>query len=461
MFVISRQPDGFPRATIMLDLRTDGLLVRPRVVPCSLGSSFVDLKSLLTRAKFASPLFGQAVISVSNLAVGLLLAREAPKDQYGSFVLAFSVTLFLAGVQDSLVTSPVAVRAAGLRGSGRARMFGMHARSSLAAWVFVLVPLAFMIQAWAWVSGADGLAALALAVSGASATWMAWDFQRASALSTGNYGRLLRSDTTYLVVLVTVLACVWAVGDLSARIALFCIASATAVAWVAASGQFPRIRDLRRVRRLAKMWWSIGRWSLFAGQVGWLQSQNYIYVTSALLGLTALAKVAAARLLFSPLATFLTAWARSFLPIAARIAAQGDQRRLSALLRMSSLYLVALVLVWMGGIVVFIRWLESNVFSGKYTDLTWLAVAWGIVFIANYLRTIWQTGLKASGAFKEIFRWSSVGATVSLVLTVGGVAIWGEIGAVLGLAVGEFSLAFAFWAISRSRYCDTQGPARR
>ncbi len=69
------------------------------------------LERLLTATAKKSyvALFDQALVSGTNFLTGVLLARLCSKEQYGLYVLAFSVILLWDGLRGSLIASPQAV----------------------------------------------------------------------------------------------------------------------------------------------------------------------------------------------------------------------------------------------------------------------------------------------------------------------------------------------------------------
>ena len=58
----------------------------------------------------------QALVSGANFATGFLMARFCTKEEFGGYVLAFSVMLFLNGLQAALITGPMMVLGAAREG---------------------------------------------------------------------------------------------------------------------------------------------------------------------------------------------------------------------------------------------------------------------------------------------------------------------------------------------------------
>jgi O-antigen/teichoic acid export membrane protein len=185
-----------------------------------------------------------------------------------------------------------------------------------------------------------------------------------------------------------------------------------------------------------RYWLARGKWSLAAGQITWLQSQSYIYLIVAFLGLHALATVAAARLLFAPLTTGVAAWTKIMLP---RLSAGTTGRSMVRQLSVWSLLLIAVLGVWSAALVLGSGWIDERVFEGKYHDVQGVLICWAVVMCATFLRSVWQTGLRACNRFDSVFRISSVGAILSLVVISLGAQHFRVYGALLGLGLAELA----------------------
>jgi O-antigen/teichoic acid export membrane protein len=60
--------------------------------------------------RFGWGLADQAVCSLTNFALSILVARSVHPEDFGAFTLAFAVYLFVLGLSRALGTDPLAVR---------------------------------------------------------------------------------------------------------------------------------------------------------------------------------------------------------------------------------------------------------------------------------------------------------------------------------------------------------------
>jgi len=392
------------------------------------------------RYRYLIPLCGQAGSSLASLAVGLLLIRATAPSEYGLYVLGMSLALYSSSIQDGLVSGPLIVRASALAPGGRARYLQWNARAAIAWWLGLAAAGALLWEALELRSPGLGPRGFGFATAFAAVGWIAWDLQRAQAFALERLDRLVWVDLTYIAGIASGCAVLWTAGSLSASAALICVGVAGICAWIAVVPVAASIETkVSRLRRALVYWWARGRWSLASSQITWLQSQGYIYLVSALLGLEALAKVSAVRLLFAPLATLLAAWTKSALPRLSQCAAAGQGPEIRALLERASMLLLGTVVLWACAVVALSGWVAQRLFAGKYADVPVLSLCWGVAFAASFLRGIWQTGLRAFGGFAVASRIAAVAFLVSASATCLGALVFRERGAMLGLAVAELT----------------------
>jgi O-antigen/teichoic acid export membrane protein len=195
------------------------------------------------------------------------------------------------------------------------------------------------------------------------------------------------------------------------------------------------------VARALWLWWKRGRLSLFVSLISWVQSQGYIYICSALLGIEVLARVAAARLLFAPLATVLAAWAKGATTRNAELYRQREFAALTRHLVRATIGFALLTLGWCGLILFLQGLLLDVVFKGKYNGMTALIIAWGLTSVVNAWGTIWRLSLRVAANYLSLTRVAMVGAGTSVLIALAAMQWYGEIGAVIGLAAGEAVMA--------------------
>ena len=93
------------------------------------------LRSSLLR-KSAIAVVDQALISASGFLVSVVLIKTVSKPEYGYYAIALPVSLFLASIQQALVSAPMSVLLAAKDGEDRQRYLSSLAWGQL----FVILP---------------------------------------------------------------------------------------------------------------------------------------------------------------------------------------------------------------------------------------------------------------------------------------------------------------------------------
>lgn len=392
-----------------------------------------------TLPRLASAVLGQGGISLSNLLIGVLLARALTPFDYGSYVLGMSIVLLAVGIQDSLVCIPAIVRMGRFPESTKRCHFSRikrfaHSVGLGAACIGAVVGSIALVA-----TGRTSDINMALAVSAAGFGWVTWDFARAEGYATSNIRQVASADTAYLAITTISVSVLYITGHLSSWIVLCTMGLAGTAAAVVAIGNDKFFESRwQRIRRIGSGLWIRGRWSFVASQATCVQSEGYIYVTTLMLSRETLATLAAARMLVAPLLTVLTAWNKAMLP---RLSEAGPEVR-SRLVGQSTAAFLLLVFVWEMLVLLAQDFLSQRVFLGKYPQIGNLSIFWSVAVAASGFRSICLTAARASGMFVPLARIAIVGAFATVVLCPIGVAAFGAQGALIALGAIELASGF-------------------
>ena len=98
---------------------------------------------------------------------------------------------------------------------------------------------------------------------------------------------------------------------------------------------------------------------------------------------------------------------------------------------------VALTLGWT--LLVHAAWgpVSTQMFGGKYGDLGWMVLVWGLCSGLSFVQTALSSALQVMRAFKPIAIANSIAAGAAVLAIVGLMRLYGPAGAVLGTAVGQ------------------------
>lgn len=393
---------------------------------------------------------GQILLSGTTLVIGLLIARSLAAEQYAVYVLIMSVVMYLVGMQEALVSVPATVRV----GRYPNALNGCYFRITAGVWFIWVgaISLVFCVIAITYALFAPSLSDQTIVISGAMAiAWCAYDLSRSVLIFYESRLRLVVTDIAYSTITLVGLGGFVLFNHLTLEIALLVVTIGTFVGLLGGGFKPKFPTKSSRLWRTTKLVLSRGKHSLVSAQIGWVQSQSYLWLTSAVLSLEALAKIAAARLIVAPFFTLLTAWVKFALPDFARCK---DVESISRKVRVASLGIVILLTLFGAFAFYFSRWIETVVFDSKITQFHFLILAWVVVASFTTIRTTIVTALRALGHHKALTGVFSIGAVLSIPMCVLGMIFFEENGALLGIMLAEIMMAMIgyrlFYSIKRS-----------
>jgi hypothetical protein len=398
----------------------------------------LDRGRVRTAGRFGWGLADQALSSLTNFAVSLLVARQVGIQQLGVFSLVFTTYLLALGVSRSLNTDPLLVRYSGVAEAWREG-------TAAAAGGAVGLGIALGVGCAAAGLAIGGVLGGALVVLGLSLPGLllqdAWRF---AFFAAGRSFHAFLNDLVWAVALLpglgvlvaarhnSVIAFELAWAGAAALAALFGIAQARLLPWPANPlGWWRRHRDLN-TRYLGEF--------LAIGGVGQLNS----YGVNAIAGLAAVGALRAGEIMMGPVHVLFMGGNVVAVAEGARMASRSPAR----LARMSLLVSAAMgaaATLW--GLVLIL--LPTSV-GTRALGATWYAAAQ--VMVPFVLLTIGltaaagpQTGLRALAAARRGLRARLIHSPLMLVGAIGGAAVGGAVGAAWGMVAGNWIGAVVWW----------------
>ncbi len=397
----------------------------------------------------------QALLSATNLGVGILLLRNSTDTQYGLFVLAQAGILFAAAVYQALIGRPMAIRAQDIpEGPEREA----YLRTMFVAQATITLPLALVAAAGLWLylraphAQADGVAmACAIAVLAAVMT-IGREHLRQSRMVLRRPQEALRFDAIYAVAFGSIVAmssnhtyaAAWALSGMAAGSAL-----ALALGWRRLlnrnDAHWPVVRHA-----LAEAW-PMGRWSLAGGLLAWAYLNGFYYLVSLLASLKTVALLGASRMLVMPVNLLVTGTAQQLLPMTRNWLNLHGIRGTCVRLSIASAALAALAAGYLG----LLWWLREPVIVGllgqPLASMEPVLLAWGATYVLFTIRSAWMLLLQAQGRFDALTRLVAVAAPISLATVFLLVPAHGALGAVSGVLLAELiELTGIIWLLARA-----------
>jgi O-antigen/teichoic acid export membrane protein len=388
---------------------------------------------------FGSSVADQALLSAANLLIGLILIRYASDAQYGYYVLAFNAMMLATTLQGTFINTPLVAMLPTMDDRTRGQWLGslLHDQRRWAAGAALASVLAAGLALYTGAVPADAGPVLGAAIVLILAA-LYREYYRGILIMLGRPHPVLAADAVYVVGLV-------AGGLLAANMhpaATVALLSAAASAVVggtllrrvlgaavdhdAAPG---RLRDIART----------GAWAAAGGVIYWLFNQGYSFLTVATLDVTAVAAVAAARLLLMPVNLLVTGVQKQLMPMASNwLHGQGAHVALKRL----TLFSLALGL----GAALYVAiawalrdWIFVDLMHKDFAQRDMLLALWSAIFIVMALRE----PLMLVSVMRQRFRILAATAGACSMFALGTsylcMQAFGAPGAPLGILAGEIA----------------------
>jgi O-antigen/teichoic acid export membrane protein len=387
----------------------------------------------------SSAVGSQALLSAANLIVGLILIRGASDAQYGFYVLGASALLLLASLQSAFCNPPLAIRIGLLDGAGRAALVGglHHAQRRL---LTIAGGVALVAVVGLWTAGVvDGRTGpLLLAVIAAALAVLYREYFRVVLFAYRRPQDVLRIDLVHVLLLVAgVLVAVSTPAPAAAAMLAIGVAAAASGLLLAHALRRHELWSAAGPPGLLRDVAPLAAWSTAGAATHWIFSQGYVYLVAGTLDVTAVAAIAATRLLLMPVNLLSTGIASQMLPLASGwLVRHGPRllwRRLCLIaLAVAVATLCYFVVVWLAR-----DWLFAEVLKKQLAQRDELLLLWGVIFLVMVVRDQLIYQLAAQGRFRVLMLLTLASAAVSLLASYAGMLQFGMTGALLGILAGE------------------------
>jgi O-antigen/teichoic acid export membrane protein len=380
----------------------------------------------------------QALWSVLNFGVNLLLIRFVPPDQYGAFVFWASCGFVLSSVQNALTVCHLQVLPPG---DGRSperlpveRL--MHAVNL----VFLLtVGLGCLVGALAYLRAGSPYGALASAVF--VPAYLLQQYIRALAFSRGRVGVAATQTGLVFLLVVALLGGAMALHQaLNADRVMLCIGAAYAVVGVAgalwATAGQGRLADLGE----------LATYGAYARQSGWiflgvssteLLTRFYVFVVAGWYGPAALASLSATQQLLRPIPLLASSWAMVARADLARRREAGDWGGFARIVLLALAGGVVVAGVWTFGIVEAWPLVAAHLFGGKYGDDSWMVLLWGASAALGFGQVVVSAALQSLKAFKALALANAAASVAAAGMVLLMMRALGYGGAIVGTGAGQ------------------------
>ncbi len=378
----------------------------------------------------------QALWSILNLGVNLLLIRLTAPDQYGAFALWANTAFVFTAVLNALSIVHLQVAHGDGRSEPRLSLERlMHGVTLIFLGFSALAVLAAAL--WMKAHGSPvGAPAAALFVP----AFVAQQYVRSLAFSRG-FPKTAMIQTGAVLLLAAVLL---AAGEallhpLSANVVLTLMGLAYGA--VAVGGYLAATCGQGGIA-----WSLLNTYGGYAKQSGWvflgvttteMLTRFYAFVVAGAHGAAALAALTATQLLLRPIPLLASSWGMVARNDLVRRREAGDWRGFSLIVAAALAGGLAVSLIWTA--IIFLAWttLCRVLFHDKYAQDGWMVLLWGVSALFNFCQLAIGSGLQVLKAFKTLALANTVASLAAVAAILIAMRLWGPGGAIAGTAFGQ------------------------
>lgn len=396
----------------------------------------------------------QILGSLTNFGITLFLVRTLSTAEFGLYGIAFAVILATAGLIGAFFGTPFTVNVPDVLSANRSRYAVDHAVSVMAGAVLLNI-FGFCTFRWFGPSlgaGGENVAILGLAVGVGCVAYCFRDMLTRIAFAFGVERAVFVAALGNAGAIAFLLALVSAVGvqlTVGGALLVYGTGQVVGVAITVSILSLPWQRaSLRGLCNSLNESWPNGRWSVLSSVAYTLRTQAYNFIVPAILGVSALGEINAARVLVTPALMALPPIKDVLLP---RLA---DDRRkgLPTLLRVSTAATMTLAgggLVYSVALLVFLPWVAPLALGVDHGALTWLVIAWSCATFAVACREGLSMSLQAAREFGRLLLLNTIFGVLSLVVCLV-LSMWlAAPGAVWSIVIAELGLGLSLWMATR------------
>lgn len=377
----------------------------------------------------------QALWSVLNFGVNLLLIRFVAPDQYGGFVFWASCGFVLSSVQNALTLCHLQVLAPGDgRDPARAPVERLMAGVNLV--FLVVVSLACLAGALVWRTQGSAYGAVAAALF--TPAYLLQQYVRGLTFSRGRPG-VAAIQTGAVFVLVTVLLgeALLAQAALDANAILLRLGLAYAACGI--GGVMWAGQGLPSLKALAG-------YGDYARQSGWiflgvssteLLTRFYVFVVAGWFGPVALAALSATQQLLRPIPLLASSWS---MVARSDLARRRDLGQWPAFTRTVAVAVAGGLIIAAGwSAIIWAAWplVTTHLFGGKYGQDGWMVLLWGVGAAVAFGQTVVSAALQVLREFKAL----ALANTAASLVAAGAILLiirsLGSGGAIVGTVAGQ------------------------
>ena len=385
----------------------------------------------------------QAMLSAASLLVGIILIRRTSDLQYGYYILISNAVLLLTTLQNAYIQPSLVIKltSADATRDTRTELVGnlYHLQRMLVP-IFAIIAIISTFALWS--IDAIDTTDLIVVTTGCIAivACLYREFFRMVLLAYRRPQDVLRSDTLFAALLIG--------GAFAAtHSATPAAAAVSALALAAIVSGFFHSRSLKRheawqqgakpkpvfLKEIA----AFGLWSTAGAGIHWAFTQGYNYLVAAQLSVASIAALSATRLMIMPVNLLSTGIGSMMFPTVSTWMQQHSRQTVLRRLALFAAGLAAVASCYLAFMWMLRNWIFDHILHKQFTDRDPLLMLWSAICLLMVVRDLLVYVLAASGRFRILSTLTLISALFALLCSFIAMRQLGEIGALLGVLLGE------------------------
>jgi O-antigen/teichoic acid export membrane protein len=381
----------------------------------------------------------QAFSSLTNFALGIIVARLVSAAEFGAFTVAFTAFLVALNITRYLGAQPLVIRY-----SSRPEAWPQGTASALGLVVLLSVAMSGVALAIALLAGGpfgQAMVALALTLPGL----LVQDGWRFAFFARGRGRDAFINDLVWTMALAPLLILTEALGLRSVFWLVLAWGSAGTAAAVAGIFQSGIVPD----PRLAAVWWrehrDIGPRYVATELASMGATQLVLFAIGAIAGLAAVGSLRAAQLLLGPVNILTMGFSIAALPDVSRTLQRSREEFRRACLRIA-VVLVSATVIWGAVALLLPQSAGSSLLGASWPGANLVLLPVTLAIVARVASAAARIGLAAMAVAQITLRVTLLEAGASIVAGVVGAATGGVLGAAWGLALISTIIIVIWWS---------------
>lgn len=388
---------------------------------------------------FSSALASQTLLSAASFGVALLLIRNTSDLQYSYYILVSGAIMLAVSLQNSYIAPAMINRMTRLSPAECGDLTGGLYREQRRVIAGAgMAAVAITLACWMTQLLAAHTVLLVLTAVAATAMVLRREFFRMVLLAYRRAWEVLRGDMTYALLLVPGVLLATS-STVPAAAAVLVLGAAALVAGLQLSRALRRTEawNAQGTPGILRQIAPLGTWSTAGAAVHWTFNQGYTFLVAATLDVSAVAAIAATRLLAMPVNLLTTGIGSVMLPLVSRWLHQSNAPAVLRRLFWFALAIGGAAVCYFTVLWILRDWVFGVVLNKHFAQRDALLMLWSASFVVMAVNQQLLWLLIARERFRRLTSLGLVSAMVGLGCSYWGMQHFGGAGAPLGILTGE------------------------